>query len=50
MGDFKEIMGTSDSRVHVFVKGVHGKDQIEAAFKAQKKDFSFDKFRMMGVR
>ena len=50
LSDFKDILTTADSRVQVFQKGVHGKDQIEAAFKAHKKDFSFDKFRMMGVR
>ena len=50
LSDFREILTSSDSRVQVFRKGVHGKDQIEAAFRVYKKDFSFDKFRMMGVR
>ena len=50
VSDFKEILGSSDSRVRVFQRGVHGKDEIEAAFKTVKKDFSFDKFRTMGVR
>ena len=49
-GDFKEILTTADSRVQVFQKGVHGKDVMEAAFKAQKKDFSFDKFIALGVK
>ena len=49
-GDFKEILATADSRVQVFQKGVHGKDVMEAAFKAQKKDFSFDKFITLGVK
>ena len=49
-GDFKEILATADSRVQVFQKSLHGKDAIEAAFKAQKKDFSFDKFLALGVK
>jgi len=46
--DFKDILATTDSRVQLFQKGVQGKDQIEAAFKVYKKDFSLDAF--LGVR
>jgi len=50
IADFKDILSTVDSRVQVYVKGVHTKEVIEAAFKAQKKDFSFEKFIMLGAR
>ena len=50
MTDFKDILNANDSRVRTFQLGVHGKDLIEATFKTQKKDFSFDKFRTKGVR
>ena len=47
--DLNEILTTSDSRVITFQKGVHGKNQIEAAFKSYRKDFSFDRFETLGV-
>jgi hypothetical protein len=47
--DLKDILSTVDSRVQLFVKGVDTKDRMEAAFKARKKDFSFETFRAMGV-
>jgi hypothetical protein len=50
LNDFKDILSTVDSRVQVFQRGVQGKDIIEAAFKAVKKDFSFDRFLAMGVK
>jgi len=50
LADLKDIISTSDSSVQVFVKGVHPREAIEAAFKVQKKDFSLDKFMMLGVR
>jgi len=48
--DLSGILSTSDSRVQLFEKGVHGKDKIEAALKVHKKDFSFDRFETVGVR
>jgi len=50
LNDFKEILATSDSRIQVFRRGVQGKEVIEAAFKAQKKDFAFDRFVALGVK
>lgn len=47
--DFKDILATTDSRVQIFEKGVHQKNQIEAAFKVFRKDFSFDHFQMAGA-
>ncbi len=48
--DLKEILSTTDSRVQLFPKGVKSRDAIEAAFKVFKKDFSFDRFVLSGVR
>jgi hypothetical protein len=48
--DLQAILTTSDSRVQVFVKGEQSKDAVLAAFQAIKKDFSFDKFLVSGVR
>src|SRR5689334_11694448 len=39
---FSQIL--ADPTVKSFVKGKHKKDDIEAAFKKVKKDFSFDNF------
>ena len=40
--DFKDIVGTADSRVRLFQKGPQTKAEVEAAFRVQKKDFSFE--------
>lgn len=48
-GDLVPILSSLDTRVKVFQKGLDSISEMEAAFVARKKDFSFNTFRISGV-